>query len=61
MPFVADLTPLVVGGEDTRDLSDESEAIAQLKQLGARKWPTASEAQQLLQRLRQHPSLPRGR
>jgi hypothetical protein len=46
MPFVADLTPLVVGGEDTRDLSDESEAIAQLKQLGARKWPTATEAQQ---------------
>jgi hypothetical protein len=46
MPFVADLTPLVVGGEDTRDLSDESEAIAQLKELGARKWPTASEAQQ---------------
>jgi hypothetical protein len=46
MPFVADLTPLVVGGEDTRDLSDQSEAIAQLKQLGARKWPTATEAQQ---------------
>ena len=46
MLFVADLAPLVVGGEDTRDLSDESEAIAQLKQLGARKWPTASEAQQ---------------
>jgi hypothetical protein len=37
---------MVVGGEDTRDLSDESEAIAQLKQLGARKWPTASEAEQ---------------
>jgi hypothetical protein len=36
----------VVGGEDTRDLSDESEAIAQLKELGARKWPSASEAQQ---------------
>jgi hypothetical protein len=46
MPFVADLAPLVVGGSDTRDLSDESEAIAQLKELGRRKWPTASEAQQ---------------
>jgi hypothetical protein len=40
------VAPMVVGGEDTRDLSDESEAIAQLKQLGARKWPTASEAEQ---------------
>jgi hypothetical protein len=46
MPFVADVVPLVVGGEDTRDLSDTSKAIEQLKQLGARKWPTASEAQQ---------------
>ena len=50
MPFVADLTPLVVGGEANRggdvNPNDPSEAIAQLKQLGARKWPTASEAQQ---------------
>jgi hypothetical protein len=46
MPFHVDVEPLVVGGADTRDLSDESEAIAQLKQLGARKWPSASEAQQ---------------
>jgi hypothetical protein len=46
MPFVADAEPLVVGGADTRDLSDQSEAIAQLKQLGARKWPSATEAQQ---------------
>jgi hypothetical protein len=35
-----------VGGEATRDLSDESEAIAQLKELGRQKWPTASELQQ---------------
>jgi hypothetical protein len=46
MPFHADVTPVMVGGEDTRDLSDTSKAIAQLKQLGARKWPTATEAQQ---------------
>jgi hypothetical protein len=46
MPFVADLTPAVVGGEDTRDLSDESEAYAQLQELGRQKWPTATEAQQ---------------
>ena len=46
MPFAADLTPLVVGGADTRDLSDESKAIAQLKQLGRDRWPTASESQQ---------------
>jgi hypothetical protein len=46
MPFQVDLQPLMVGGEDTRDLSDQSEAIAHLKELGARKWPTATEAQQ---------------
>ena len=44
MPFVADLTPTVVTGTDTRDLSDQSEAIAQLKELGRRKWPTAARA-----------------
>jgi hypothetical protein len=46
MPFVANVEPLIVGGADTRDLSDQSEAIAQLKQLGARKWPTESAAAQ---------------
>jgi hypothetical protein len=46
MPFVADLTPVMVGGEDTRDLSDTSKAIEQLKALGARRWPTASAADQ---------------
>jgi hypothetical protein len=50
MPFLANVTPLVVGGEANRggdvNPNDPSEAIAQLKQLGARKWPTASEAQQ---------------
>jgi hypothetical protein len=46
MPFVANVEPLVVGGADTRDLSDQSTAIEQLKQLGARKWPTATEAAQ---------------
>jgi hypothetical protein len=46
MPFVADVTPVMVGGEDTRDLSDTSKAIEQLKELGARRWPTASAADQ---------------
>jgi hypothetical protein len=50
MPFVADFTPRVVSGEANRggdvDPNDPAEAIAQLKELGARKWPTASEAQQ---------------
>ena len=46
MPFVADITPLVVGGEDTRDLSDTSKAIEQLKELGARRWPTESASAQ---------------
>jgi hypothetical protein len=40
------VAPVFVGGEDTRDLSDESEAIAQLKELGARKWPNASALEQ---------------
>jgi hypothetical protein len=46
MPFAANVTPVMVGGEDTRDLSDTSKAIAQLKQLGRDKWPSASEADQ---------------
>jgi hypothetical protein len=46
MPFLANVEPVQVGGEDTRDLSDESKAIAQLKQLGRDRWPTASAAAQ---------------
>jgi hypothetical protein len=46
MPFIADVVPVMVGGEDTRDLSDTSKAIEQLKTLGARRWPTASAADQ---------------
>jgi hypothetical protein len=46
MPFQVDVEPLFVGGADTRDLSDTSKAIEQLKQLGRDKWPTASEADQ---------------
>jgi len=50
MPFVADLTPLVVGGVDATheaiDSTESSEAYAQLQELGRRKWPTATEAQQ---------------
>jgi hypothetical protein len=46
MPFVADVVPVMVGGEDTRDLSDTSKAIEQLKELGARRWPTASASDQ---------------
>jgi hypothetical protein len=50
MPFVADLTPLVVGGIDATheavDDTESSEAYAQLQQIGRDKWPTASEAQQ---------------
>ena len=50
MPFVADLTPLAVGGVDATheaiNNTESSEAYAQLKRLGRDKWPTASEAQQ---------------
>jgi hypothetical protein len=46
MPFAANVEPLFVGGADTRDLSDTSKAIEQLKQLGARKWPSAKESDQ---------------
>ena len=45
MPFLADLTPLFVGGEDVNP-NDPSKAIAQLQELGRQKWPTATEAQQ---------------
>jgi hypothetical protein len=40
------LPVLQVGGEDTRDLSDTSKAIEQLKELGARRWPTESASAQ---------------
>jgi hypothetical protein len=46
MPFVADITPLQVGGASAQNVGDPSEAIAQLKQLGRDRWPTATEAQQ---------------
>jgi hypothetical protein len=46
MPFVVSLEPVQVGGSAAQAVNDPSEAIAQLKQLGARKWPTASEAVQ---------------
>jgi hypothetical protein len=46
MPFDANITPVMVGGEDTRDLSDQSTAIEQLKQLGRDRWPTASASAQ---------------
>jgi hypothetical protein len=50
MPFVADLTPLVVGSPDAMhaavDDTESSEAYAQLKQIGRDRWPTASEATQ---------------
>ena len=41
-----DLKPLVVGGEDARDVDDPAKAIAQLQELGRQKWPTESEAEQ---------------
>jgi hypothetical protein len=46
MPFQVSLEPLQVGGESAQAVNDPSDAIAQLKQLGARKWPTASESDQ---------------
>jgi hypothetical protein len=47
MPFVADLTPLQVGGEAAaQDVNDSAEAIAQLKQLGRNRWPSESAASQ---------------
>jgi hypothetical protein len=46
MPFVFADTPLQVGGAAAQALDDPTEAIAQLKQLGRDKWPTASEAVQ---------------
>jgi hypothetical protein len=45
-PLVADLTPLVVGGAAAQALDDPAEAIAQLKQLGAQRYPSASASAQ---------------
>jgi hypothetical protein len=45
-PVVADLTPLQVGGADAQALDNPAEAIAQLKQLGQQKWPSASPSTQ---------------
>jgi hypothetical protein len=44
-PLVADLTPLQVGGAAAQALNDPSEAIAQLREIGRNRWPSASEAQ----------------
>jgi hypothetical protein len=46
MPIMADLTPLVVGGEDARNVNDPSAAIAQLQELGRVRWPGATREQQ---------------
>jgi hypothetical protein len=50
MPFQVSLEPLVVTGvaatHEAVDNTESSEAYQQLKELGAQKWPTASEAQQ---------------
>jgi hypothetical protein len=50
MPYVVDPEPLVVSGERARggdvNVDDPAEAIAHLKELGRRRWPTASEAEQ---------------
>jgi hypothetical protein len=46
MPFVVSLEPVQVGGSDAQAVNDPSEAIAQLKQLGRDRWPTASAASQ---------------
>jgi hypothetical protein len=46
MPFQVSLEPLQVGGESAGDVNDPDEAIAQLKQLGADRWPTASASTQ---------------
>jgi hypothetical protein len=46
MPFVADLTPLVVGGDPTQNVDNPAEAIEQLKQLGRDRWPSARASDQ---------------
>jgi hypothetical protein len=43
---VFDVTPLVVGGAAAQDVDDPAEAVAQLRQIGRNRWPTASEADQ---------------
>jgi hypothetical protein len=46
MPLVADLTPLVVGGEDAQATDNPAKAVEQLKQIGAQRYPSASPSAQ---------------
>jgi hypothetical protein len=41
-----DVTPLYVGGEAARNVNDPSEALAQLQELGRRRWPELTREQQ---------------
>jgi hypothetical protein len=41
-----DLQPVVVSGDAALDVNDPNEAIAQLKEIGRRRWPSQSEAKQ---------------
>jgi hypothetical protein len=45
-PLVADLTPLQVGGAAAQATDDPAEAVEQLKQLGAQRYPSASPSTQ---------------
>jgi hypothetical protein len=41
-----DLKPVFVGDDAALDVNDPAEAIAQLKEIGRQRWPSATEAQQ---------------
>jgi hypothetical protein len=46
MPFVADITPVMVGGDAAQNVDNPAEAIEQLKQLGRDRWPSARASDQ---------------
>jgi hypothetical protein len=56
-PIRADVQPVQVGGEDTRDLSHQSEALRQLGELGQQRWPGATKEKQFALAFEARPDL----
>ena len=56
-PIRADVQPVMVGGADTRDLSDQSKALRQLGELGQQRWPGATKEKQFALAFEARPDL----
>jgi hypothetical protein len=56
-PIRVDYTPRMVGGASARDLSDQSEALRNLAELGQQRWPGLSKEQQFARAFESRPDL----